>query len=171
MANAKSKDWKKASSIYDFTVKDIDGHDVSLEKYRGHVCLIVNVACKWGLTGKNYEQLQALYDEYAESKGLRILAFPCNQFGGQEPGTNEEIKATVTEKYGVKFDMFAKIEVNGSGADPLWCYLKSKKGGTLGDFIKWNFSKFLINKEGIPVQRYAPTVEPFAMKKDIEKLF
>jgi glutathione peroxidase-family protein len=123
------------------------------------------------LTGKNYEQLQALYDELAESKGLRILGFPCNQFGGQEPGTNEEIKATVTEKYGVKFDMFSKIEVNGSGADPLWCYLKYKKGGTLGDFIKWNFSKFLINKEGIPVQRYAPTVEPFAIRKDFDKLW
>lgn len=121
------------------------------------------------MTDKNYKQLQALYDELAESKGLRILAFPSNQFGGQEPGTNEEIKATVTEKYGVKFDMFAKIDVNGANADPLWNYLKMKKGGTLGDFIKWNFSKFLINKEGIPVERYAPTVDPFTIKKDFDK--
>lgn len=121
------------------------------------------------MTAKNYQQLQALYDELAESKGLRILAFPCNQFGGQEPGTNKEIKKFATENYGVKFDLFSKIEVNGSGADPLWNYLKMKKGGTLGDFIKWNFSKFLINKEGIPVERYAPTVEPFAIKKDFEK--
>lgn len=170
MADAKPKDWwKKASSIYEFTVKDIDGKEVSLEKYRDHVCLIVNVACNWGMTDKNYKQLQALYEELAESKGLRILAFPCNQFGSQEPGTNEEIKKTVTEKYGVTFDMFSKIDVNGSNADPLWNYLKMKKGGTLGDFIKWNFTKFLIDKQGIPVQRYAPTVDPFTIKKDFDK--
>lgn len=121
------------------------------------------------MTDKNYTQLQALYDEFAESKGLRILAFPCNQFGGQEPWDHDEIKKFVTEKYGVKFDMFAKIDVNGSNAHPLFNYLKMKQGGTLGDFIKWNFTKFLINKEGIPVARYAPTVEPFGIKKDFEK--
>lgn len=121
------------------------------------------------MTDKNYTQLQAMYDEFAESRGLKILAFPCNQFGSQEPGSNEEIKQTTSEKYGVKFDMFAKIDVNGSNADPLWNYLKMKKGGTLGDFIKWNFTKFIINKEGIPVARYAPNAEPFSLKKDLEK--
>lgn len=172
MADAKPKDWwKKASSIYEFTVKDIDGQEVSLEKYRGHVCIIVNVASKWGMTDKNYKQLQALYDEFADSKGLRILGFPCNQFGSQEPGTNEEIKKFATEKYGVKFDMFSKIDVNGSNADPLWQYLKKMQSGTLGDFIKWNFTKFIINKEGIPVARFAPNAEPFSMKKDLEKYF
>lgn len=106
---------------------------------------------------------------YAESKGLRILAFPCNQFGGQEPGTNEEIKAFATEKYGVQFDMFAKIDVNGKKADPLYNFLKKKQGGTLGDFIKWNFSKFLVNKEGVPVKRYAPNDEPNKVAKDFDK--
>jgi len=172
MAEAKTKDWwKNATSIYEFTVKDIDGNDVTLEKYKGHVCLIVNVATKWGFTDKNYKQLQALHDELAETKGLRILAFPCNQFGSQEPGTNEEIKAFATGTYGVKFDIFAKINVNGDSADPLWKYLKHKQGGTLGDFIKWNFSKFLINKDGQPVKRYAPNVEPNTISKDFDQYF
>jgi len=120
------------------------------------------------MTDKNYTQLQALHDELAEEKGLRILAFPCNQFGSQEPGTNEEIKTFATTKYNVKFDMFAKINVNGSNADPLWNYLKEKQKGTLGNFIKWNFSKFLVDKNGQPVKRYAPNVEPFTVKKDFD---
>lgn len=169
-AEGKPSDWwKNASSIYEFTVKDIDGNMISLEKYRGHVCIIVNVACKCGFTDKNYQQLQALYDEFAESKGLRILVFPCNQFAGQEPGSNEDIKQFASEKYGVKFDMFSKIDVNGPNTDPLWSYLKTKQGGTFGDFIKWNFTKFVIDKNGIPVARYAPNVEPFSFKKDLEK--
>lgn len=113
--------------------------------------------------------MQALHDEFAESKGLRILAFPCNQFGKQEPGTNEEIKKFATEKYNVKFDLFTKINVNGSDADPLWNYLKHKQGGTLGNFIKWNFTKFLVDKQGIPVQRYGPNKSPFEFRGDIEK--
>jgi glutathione peroxidase-family protein len=113
--------------------------------------------------------LQALYDELAAAKGLCILAFPCNQFGSQEPGTNEEIKKFATETYGVKFDMFAKIDVNGDNTHPLWKYLKHKQGGFLGKFIKWNFSKFIIDKQGQVVGRYAPNTEPFAMKKDLEK--
>ncbi len=157
------------TSIYDFVANDIDGNQVSLEKYKGHVALIVNVASKWGFTDKNYKQLQAMHDELAEMKGLRILAFPCNQFGSQEPGSNEEIKTFATTKYGVKFDMFAKINVNGSKAHPLWNYLKSKQGGTLINAIKWNFTKFLIDKEGQPVARYAPNVEPNAIKKDMDK--
>ena len=110
-----------------------------------------------------------MYDELGASRGLCILGFPCNQFGSQEPGTNEEIKKFATENYGVKFDMFAKIDVNGDKAHPLWKYLKYKQGGTLGDFIKWNFSKFLIDKQGQPVKRYAPNVEPFDIKKDLTK--
>lgn len=110
-----------------------------------------------------------MYDELADSKGLRILGFPCNQFAGQEPWSNEEIKKYLVDNFGVKFDMFAKINVNGDDADPLWKYLKSKQGGTLGDFVKWNFTKFLIDKEGQPVARYAPTVEPNSIRKDLDK--
>uniref|UniRef100_A0A8W8IU74 Glutathione peroxidase n=1 Tax=Magallana gigas TaxID=29159 RepID=A0A8W8IU74_MAGGI len=147
---AKSKEeWKSAESIYDFSVKDIDGNEVSLEKYRN--------------------QLQKLHEKYAEEKGLRILGFPCNQFGSQEPGSEEEIKKFVTERYGVKFDMFSKIDVNGNNAHPLYKYLKAKQGGTLGDFIKWNFTKFLVNKEGKPVKRYAPNTEPFSIEKDFSQ--
>jgi len=112
-----------------------------------------------------------MYDELGTTKGLRILAFPCNQFGSQEPGTNAEIKQFAQGNYKVTFDMFSKIDVNGDKTHPLWKYLKQKKGGTLGNFIKWNFSKFIINKDGQPVERYAPNVEPFAMKKDLEKLW
>lgn len=112
-----------------------------------------------------------MHEEFAASKGLRILGFPCNQFGNQEPGTNEEIKAFATGKYGVQFDMFSKINVNGDNAIPLYKYLKRKQGGTLGDFIKWNFSKFLVDKNGQPVKRYAPNVEPFAIKQDLENYF
>ncbi|CAD5117139.1 DgyrCDS5945 [Dimorphilus gyrociliatus] len=115
-------------------------------------------------TDSNYKQLQALHEELADS-GLRILGFPCNQFGGQEPGTNEEIKAFAQDKYGVKFDMFSKIEVNGNNADPLYKYLKMKQGGFLGDRIKWNFSKFLVDKMGQPVDRYSPTTSPFVINK------
>jgi phospholipid-hydroperoxide glutathione peroxidase len=108
-----------------------------------------------------------MYDELAETKGLRILVFPCNQFASQEPWENPEIKKYLIEKFGVKFDMFAKINVNGSDTDPLWNYLKMKQGGTLGDFIKWNFTKFIIDKDGQPVKRYAPNVEPNDVKKEL----
>jgi glutathione peroxidase-family protein len=113
-----------------------------------------------------------MHDELAD-KGLRILGFPCNQFGSQEPGTDEEVKKFATEKYGVKFDMFSKIDVNKSTAHPLYQYLKHKQGGILGSFIKWNFSKFLVDKNGIAVKRYAPTMEPDSIKKekDFTKLF
>jgi len=161
--------WKNASSIYDFTVKDIDGNDVSLDKYKGHVCVITNLASKWGLTAQNYKELQALHDELAESRGLRILGFPCNQFGSQEPGTNAEVKEFAQGKYGAQFDLFSKIKVNGNDADPLWKYLKMKQGGTFGDFIKWNFSKFLIDKNGQVVKRYGPKEAPLSMKPDILK--
>jgi len=169
MAQAADKNaFKKAGSIYEFTADDIDGNPVSLEKYKGYVCIIVNVASKWGFTDKNYKQLQALYGEL-EEKGLRILAFPCNQFGSQEPGTNAEIKEFATGKYGVTFDMFAKIDVNKDSAHPLWKYLKHKQGGTLIDAIKWNFTKFLVDRQGQPVKRYAPNTEPNSMRADIDK--
>ncbi|KAJ4447702.1 hypothetical protein ANN_09710, partial [Periplaneta americana] len=126
-----SEDWKNASSIYDFTVKDINGQDVALEKYKGHVVLIVNVASMCGLTPVNYKELADLHDKYAEEKGLRILAFPCNQFIREEPGNSEQIEC-FARKWNANFDMFEKIEVNGNNASPLWKYLKHKQGGTLG---------------------------------------
>lgn len=162
------EDWKNVSSIYEFTVKDINGQDVSLEKYRGHVAIIVNVASKCGLTATNYKELAELHDQYAESKGLRILAFPCNQFSGQEPGTPEEIVCFAKSK-NAKFDMFEKIDVNGKNAHPLWKYLKYKQGGTLGDFIKWNFTKFIIDKNGEPVERHGPNVDPNKLVSSLEK--
>lgn len=162
------EDWKNASSIYDFTVKDINGQDVSLDKYKGHVAVIVNVASKCGLTATNYRELAELDDKYAESKGLRILAFPCNQFNGQEPGNSEEIVCFARSK-NAKFDMFEKIDVNGNNAHPLWKYLKRKQGGTLGDFIKWNFTKFIIDKNGQPVERHGPNVDPNKLVSNLEK--
>ncbi|CAN8010122.1 putative phospholipid-hydroperoxide glutathione peroxidase [Ixodes scapularis] len=122
------------------------------------------------MTNKNYQQLQELHEKFAESKGLRILAFPCNQFGGQEPGTEAEIKE-FAKKFNVQFDMFSKVNVNGDQAHPLWKYLKHKQSGFLMDAIKWNFSKFLIDKDGQPVKRYAPTTEPLAIEPDLLKYF
>jgi len=111
-----------------------------------------------------------MHAELAESQGLRILAFPCNQFGSQEPGTDAEIKEFV-KKYEVEFDMFSKINVNKDDAHPLYKYLKSKQGGTLGNFIKWNFTKFVVDKKGQPVKRYAPNTDPFSIKKDLDQYF
>lgn len=122
------------------------------------------------MTNKNYQQLQELHEKYAESKGLRILAFPCNQFGNQEPGTEAEIKE-FAKKFNVQFDMFSKVNVNGDQAHPLWKYLKHKQSGFLMDAIKWNFSKFLIDKDGQPVKRYAPTTDPLAIEPDLLKYF
>ncbi|KAK7792481.1 hypothetical protein R5R35_013865 [Gryllus longicercus] len=169
MAQAESaKDWKSASSVYDFTVKDIKGDDVSLEKYKGHVLIIVNVASQCGLTPTNYKELNELYEEYKDSKGLRILGFPCNQFAGQEPGGSEEIQCFAL-KSNVKFDLFQKVDVNGDNASPLWKYLKMKQGGTLGDFIKWNFTKFIIDKNGQPVERHGPKTDPRKLIPSLEK--
>ena len=147
------------SNIYEFQAKDIDGNDVSLEKYRGHVCIVVNVASKWGKTDVNYRQLVELYSKYSEANGLRILGFPCNQFGGKEPGTEQEIKEFVA-KYNVTFDMFSKINVNGVNAHPLFAFLKEKQAGFLVNAIKWNFTKFVVDKEGVPVFRSSPTDDP-----------
>ncbi|XP_046387935.1 probable phospholipid hydroperoxide glutathione peroxidase isoform X2 [Ischnura elegans] len=165
---ASNEDWKNAKTIYDFTVKDIKGNEVSLEKYRGHVAIIVNVASQCGLTATNYKELQELYDKYGESKGLRILAFPCNQFAGQEPGKPEEIVCFAAER-NVTFDMFEKINVNGDNTHPLWKFLKEKQGGLLMNAIKWNFTKFIIDKEGNPVERCGPNVDPSKMVSYLEK--
>lgn len=155
-------------NIYDFTVKDSLGEEVSLSEYKGKVMLIVNTASKCGFTPQ-FEGLQKLYDEY-EEKGLEILGFPCNQFAGQDPGTNEEIKSFCMVNYGVTFTMFAKIDVNGPNADPLYKFLKKEKGSALGSKIKWNFTKFLIDRQGNVVERYAPAVKPEDLKDDIVKL-
>jgi len=159
---------EEATSIYDFTANDINGTPVNLgDLCRDRVCVIVNVATQWGLTKTNYTQLQALYSKYADS-GLRILGFPCNQFGGQEPGTNAEIKKYATEVHGVTFNLFEKINVNGNDAHPLWNYLKKAQGGFLVDAIKWNFTKFLVNKEGQAIKRFGPKENPDSMEPDIK---
>ncbi|TYI68432.1 hypothetical protein E1A91_D08G088700v1 [Gossypium mustelinum] len=156
-------------SIYDFSVKDIRGNDVSLSEYKGKVVLIVNVASKCGLTQSNYKELNVLYEKY-KNQGFEILAFPCNQFGGQEPGTNEQIQEATCSMFKAEFPIFDKVEVNGKNAAPLYRFLKSEKGGYFGDAIKWNFTKFLVNKEGKVVERYAPTTSPLNIEKDIRDL-
>ena len=159
---------KKMKTVYDFSVKDAAGNDVPLTNYKGKVILIVNVASKCGFTPQ-YEGLEKLYEKYKE-QGFIILAFPCNQFAGQEPGENEAIQQFCKLNYGVTFPVFAKIEVNGKNADPLYKFLKSELPGFITNSIKWNFTKFLINKEGIPVVRYAPSTKPAKIAKAIEKL-
>ncbi|XP_049858643.1 phospholipid hydroperoxide glutathione peroxidase-like [Schistocerca gregaria] len=164
-------DWKSASTIYDFTARDIKGEEVSLEKYRGHVCIIVNVASKCGLTATNYKELEDLKTAYGESQGLRILAFPCNQFNGQEPGDSEQIACFALRTMGATFDLFEKVDVNGDDAHPLWKFLKKKQPGTLGNAIKWNYTKFVVDRNGIPVERFAPTTEPKKMESTLKKYF
>jgi len=159
--------WKNASTIYDFTVDDISGQAVKLDKYKGKVCLIVNVASKCGFT-KQYTGLEELQKKYAD-QGFAVLGFPCNQFGDQEPGTEEEIKNFCSLKYNVTFDMFKKVDVNGSAATPLYNFLKNKQHGFLIDAIKWNFTKFLIDREGKPVKRYSSQDEPKSLEKNIEE--
>ncbi|KAK3032821.1 hypothetical protein RJ639_035427 [Escallonia herrerae] len=156
-------------SVHNFTVKDIRGNDVPLSNYNGKVLLIVNVASKCGLTQSNYKELNVLYQKYKD-QGLEILAFPCNQFGKQEPGDNEEIQETVCTMFKAEFPIFDKIDVNGKNAAPLYNFLKAEKGGFFVDGIKWNFTKFLINKEGKVVERYAPITSPLKIEKDIQNL-
>jgi len=155
-------------SIYDITVKDIDGKEIKLDKYKGRVMLVVNVASKCGFTGQ-YAGLQELNEKY-NSKGLSILGFPCNQFLSQEPGTEEEIKNFCMSSFGVSFDMFSKINVNGKDTHPLYKYLKKSAGGFVTDDIKWNFTKFLVDREGNVIKRYAPSTTPKEIEEDIEKL-
>lgn len=156
-------------SIYDITVKDISGNDVSLSDYKGKVVLVVNVASKCGLTHANYKEMNVLYEKYKD-KGLEILAFPCNQFLSQEPGSNEEIQEVACTRFKAEFPIFDKVEVNGKDTVPLYKFLKSKKGGFFGDGIKWNFTKFLVDKDGKVVERYAPTTSPLKIEKTIKSL-
>lgn len=155
-------------SIYDFKVLDAKGEEVPMTDYKGKVLLIVNTATGCGFTPQ-YEGLQKLYDKYKE-KGLEILDFPCNQFGHQAPGTEEEIQEFCTLKYKTTFPLFAKIDVNGKSADPLYNYLKKQKGGFLGNDIKWNFTKFLVTRDGAVIERYAPMTKPENIEADILKL-
>ena len=157
------------STVYDFSAATLAGQDINLDRYKGKVLLIVNTASKCGFTPQ-YAGLQELYDKY-QDKGLEILGFPCNQFGKQEPDGADQIGAFCEKNYGVSFTMFDKIDVNGEGAHPLYAHLKSEAPGLLGSkAIKWNFTKFLVDKQGKVVKRYAPTDTPASLEKDIEKL-
>jgi len=152
--------------VYDFTVTTMMGLPKSLRDYEGKVLLIVNTASRCGFTPQ-FAGLQALYEQYRD-QGLEILGFPCNQFMNQDPGSNEEIQNFCRLNYGVTFPMFAKIDVNGSHADPLYKYLTQQTKGFLGGAIKWNFTKFLVDRHGRVLKRYAPTVEPAELAADLE---
>lgn len=155
-----------SKTIYDFSVKDISGKDVSLADYRGKTLLIVNVASKCGFTPQ-YKGLEELHREFGGK--LEVLGFPCNQFGAQEPGDENEIKNFCSLTYDVTFPMFSKVEVNGDNTHPLYQFLKESKKGLLGtEGIKWNFTKFLVDKNGEVVKRYAPTDSPEKIKKEIQ---
>ena len=157
------------TTVHDFSAKALSGEDVSLADFRGKVLLIVNTASKCGFTPQ-YAGLEKLHEELSP-RGFAVLGFPCNQFGQQEPGDAQEIQTFCSLNYNVTFPMFAKIDVNGAGAHPLYEFLKGEKAGLLGiEAIKWNFSKFLVDKEGRVVERYAPTTTPASLKADIEAL-
>jgi glutathione peroxidase len=156
------------SSIYDFTATSLGGEDVSLNRFAGQVLLIVNTASACGFTPQ-YKGLEKLQQAYGP-RGFSILGFPCNQFGRQEPGNAAQIQQFCASNYAVSFPMFDKIEVNGDHAHPLYQYLKSEKSGLLGPSIKWNFTKFLVDRSGKVVARHAPTTTPEALTKEIEAL-
>ena len=157
------------TSVYDFSAKTLEGDEIPLSNFRGQVLLIVNTASKCGFTPQ-YEGLEKLYEKL-HGEGLTVLGFPCNQFGSQEPGSESEIGAFCQKNYGVSFPMFAKIDVNGDDAHPLYKYLKKEEKGVLGtQAIKWNFTKFLIDKDGNPVERYGSTTKPEDIEGDILKL-
>lgn len=157
------------ASIYDFTVLDIRQQPVPLTNYRDKVLLVVNVASRCMYT-KQYSELQALYEQY-RGRGFEILGFPCDQFGHQEPGTGDEIQSFCSTSFAITFPLFDKIEVNGADAAPVYKYLKAAAPGLLGtEAIKWNFSKFLISRDGQKVTRFAPRITPKALASDIERL-
>lgn len=156
-------------TVYDFSVRDINGDEFSISKYQGDVLLIVNTASKCGFTPQ-YKGLEKIYQKYKD-RGFKVLGFPCNQFKKQEPENEEAIQEFCQINFGVTFPLFSKIDVNGPNAHPLFEYLKSEAKGMLGSkSIKWNFTKFLVNTEGIVTTRYAPVVTPEGIAKDIEKL-
>ena len=158
-----------AASIYEFSANSLGGKKADLAATRGKVLLIVNTASKCGFTPQ-YDGLEKVYEEYRD-QGFEVLGFPCNQFGGQEPGESGDIAQFCTKNYGVTFPMFEKVDVNGDNAHPLFNYLKTAAPGLLGTKdIKWNFTKFLVGRDGKVVDRYAPTTRPDAIKGDIEKL-
>ena len=153
--------------IYDYEVLDTKGNTRSLRQYEGKVLLIVNTATGCGFTPQ-YDGLQDLYEKY-QAAGLEILDFPCNQFGNQAPGSDEEIGSFCSSRYGITFEQFHKIDVNGASEAPLYTYLKSQKGGVMGSKIKWNFTKFLVDRNGAVVERFAPTTTPEAIEKELVK--
>lgn len=156
-------------SVFNFNAKRIDGKEVPLSNYEGQVLLIVNTASKCGFTPQ-YAGLEELYQQY-RGRGFTILGFPCNQFGGQEPGSEEEIQTFCSINYGVSFPMFEKVDVNGEKAHPLFSYLTEELPGILGSkSIKWNFTKFLVGRDGKPLKRFAPQDKPVDLAKEIEKL-
>ena len=157
------------TSIYDFSANKLDGHTTDFKEYAGKTIIVVNTASKCGLTSQ-YEGLEELYSTYKD-EGLVVLGFPCNQFGNQEKGTSEDIQEFCQVNYGVSFPMFEKIEVNGKNAHPLYKYLKSKlSGDLLGSAIKWNFTKFVIDKSGKPVKRFGPTTKPEKIEAYLKKI-
>ena len=153
--------------LTDFTATTISGEPRALEAYDGKVALVVNTASQCGFTPQ-FEGLEELHRQYGD-QGLVVLGFPCNQFASQDPGSNEEIGAFCQKNYGVSFEMFEKVDVNGDDAHPLFEWLRSEKGGVLGDAIKWNFTKFLVGRDGTPMERFAPQTEPADLAADIEK--
>ena len=157
------------TTLYDFTVDDIQGKAVKLDRYKGKVLLVVNTASKCGFTPQ-YKGLEALYRKYKD-KGLEVLGFPCNQFGAQEPGSEQEIATFCETHYDVTFPMFRKVDVNGDATAPVYKYLKSAKPGLLGtEAIKWNFTKFLIDRQGQVIDRFAPNTKPEDLKSEVEAL-
>lgn len=156
------------TSVYAYSAVALDGETIDFSRYQGKVLLIVNVASECGFTPQ-YQGLQTLYENY-RNQGLLVLGFPCNQFGRQEPGSSTQIAGFCTEKYGVTFPVFEKIEVNGPQAHPLYTWLKTEKSGVLGSqSIKWNFTKFLLGRDGQVLQRYGSTTKPEALRRDIEQ--
>jgi glutathione peroxidase len=155
------------ANVYDFSARLNSGGEKKLADYRGKVLLIVNTASKCGFTPQ-YKGLEELYEKYRE-RGLEVLGFPCDQFGHQEPGSDVEIRGFCEMNYGVKFPLFSKIEVNGQGAHPLYRFLKDEAGGMLGDAIKWNFTKFLVGRDGKVLGRYAPVTTPEKIESDIAR--
>lgn len=155
------------TSLHDFSATAIDGQDVDLASYAGKVVLVVNTASQCGFTPQ-YKGLQALYEQYGD-QGLVILGFPCDQFAHQEPGGDDEIATFCERNFGVTFPLFSKVDVNGDEAHPLWKWLRSESSGLLGDKVKWNFTKFLVGRDGAVIDRYAPATKPEKIAGDIEK--